>query len=86
MHAASVWWVLKPFGFAVSAADAYAWWDDDPVTGPDPGVLIAALEFGDVDLLGHTLFNDLQPGVVARHPEVGGRSMPSSRPAPSARS
>lgn len=71
VHAGSVWWVLKPFGFAVSAADAYAWWDDDPVTGPDPGALIAALEIGDVELLGHTLFNDLQPGVVAHHPQVG---------------
>ena len=71
VHASSVWWVLKPFGFAVSAGDAYAWWDDDPVTGPDPGVLIAALEIGDVELLGDALFNDLQPGVVAHHPEVG---------------
>jgi 4-diphosphocytidyl-2-C-methyl-D-erythritol kinase len=71
LHASSVWWVLKPFGFAVSAADAYAWWDDDPVTGPDPGVLIAALEIGDVELLGDALFNDLQPGVVAHNPEVG---------------
>lgn len=71
VHAGSVWWVLKPFGFAVSAADAYAWWDDDPVTGPDPGALIAALEIGDVALLGDALFNDLQPGVVAHHPEVG---------------
>ncbi len=70
VHAASIWWVLKPFGFGVSAADAYAWWDDAPVTGPDPGVLIAALEIGDVELLGHALFNDLQPGVVAHHPEV----------------
>ncbi|MGZ8598059.1 MAG: 4-(cytidine 5'-diphospho)-2-C-methyl-D-erythritol kinase [Actinomycetota bacterium] len=71
VHAASIWWVLKPLGFGVSAADAYAWWDDAPVTGPDPGVLIAALEIGDVELLGDALFNDLQPGVVARHSEVG---------------
>ncbi|HWC69996.1 MAG TPA: 4-(cytidine 5'-diphospho)-2-C-methyl-D-erythritol kinase [Actinomycetota bacterium] len=71
VHSASIWWVLKPFGFGVSAADAYAWWDEEPVTGPDPGVLIAALETGDVALLGDALFNDLQPGVVARHAEVG---------------
>ena len=70
VHTATTWWVLRPFPFGVSAADAYAWWDDDPVTGPDAGVLIAALETGDVDLLGHSFFNDLQPGVVARHPEV----------------
>lgn len=71
VHTATTWWVLRPFAFGVSAADAYAWWDDAPVTGHDPGVLIAALETGDVELLGHSLFNDLQPGVVARHPEVG---------------
>jgi len=71
VHTATTWWVLRPFAFGVSAAEAYAWWDDDPITGYDPGVLIAALETGDVALLGHSLFNDLQPGVVARHPEVG---------------
>lgn len=71
VHTATTWWVLRPFAFGVSAADAYAWWDEDPVTGHDAGVLIAALETGDVDLLGHSLFNDLQPGVVTRHPEVG---------------
>ena len=71
VHTATTWWVLRPFTFGVSAADAYAWWDDAPLTGHDPGVLIAALETGDVELLGHSLFNDLQPGVVARHPEVG---------------
>ena len=70
VHASSVWWVVKPFGFGVSAADAYGWWDDDPITGPDTGVLIAALETGDVQLLGDALFNDLQPGVVSRHGEI----------------
>jgi 4-diphosphocytidyl-2-C-methyl-D-erythritol kinase len=71
VHTGSSWWVLKPFAFGVLADDAYSWWDDAPVTGHDPGVLIAALETGDVDLLGDALFNDLQPGVVGRHPEVG---------------
>ncbi|HVF07332.1 MAG TPA: 4-(cytidine 5'-diphospho)-2-C-methyl-D-erythritol kinase [Actinomycetota bacterium] len=71
VHTASTWWVLTPFAFGVSAADAYGWFDDAPVTGPDPGVLIAALETGDVELLGDALFNDLQPGVLARHGEVG---------------
>lgn len=71
VHTANTWWVLKPFAFGVSAADAYGWWIDAPVTGPDPGVLIAALETGDVDLLGDAIFNDLQPGVVAHHPHVG---------------
>ena len=71
VHAATTWWVLKPFGFGVSAADAYGWWDEEPTTGPDSGVLIAALETGDVELLGNACFNDLQPPVVSRHPEVG---------------
>ena len=71
VFSASTWWVLKPFGFGVSAADAYEWWDSERVTGPDPGVLIAALESGGLELLGDALFNDLQAGVVARHPEVG---------------
>jgi 4-diphosphocytidyl-2-C-methyl-D-erythritol kinase len=70
VHTASTWWVIAPFAFGVSAADAYRWWDEAPATGPDPGVLIAALETGDVELLGDAVFNDLQPGVVARHAEV----------------
>jgi 4-diphosphocytidyl-2-C-methyl-D-erythritol kinase len=71
VHAATTWWVLRPFAFGVSAPDAYSWWDDAPVTGHDPGVLIAALETGDVELLGPSIYNDLQPGVVARHAEIG---------------
>jgi 4-diphosphocytidyl-2-C-methyl-D-erythritol kinase len=72
VHAATTWWVLKPFDFPVTASDAYRWWDDEPSTGPDAGVLIAALETGDVELLGDALFNDLQAPVAARHPEVAG--------------
>ena len=34
-------------------------------------MLIAALETGSVELLGDALFNDLQPAVALRHPEVG---------------
>lgn len=71
VHTASTWWVIAPFEFGVSATDAYRWWDEAPATGPDPGVLIAALETGDVELLGDAVFDDLQPGVVARHAEVG---------------
>jgi 4-diphosphocytidyl-2-C-methyl-D-erythritol kinase len=71
VHAQTTWWVLRPFGFGVAAADAYAWWDEAPTSGPDAGVLIAALEVGDLTLLGDALYDDLQAGVVARHPEVG---------------
>jgi 4-diphosphocytidyl-2-C-methyl-D-erythritol kinase len=70
VHAAGSIWVVKPFGFGVRAADAYAWWDDDPRIGPDTGVLVAALETGNAEVLGDALFDDLQPGVSARHPQV----------------
>lgn len=70
VHAVTTWWVVKPFDVGVNAADAYAWWDAEPAVGPDPGVLIAALETGDVELLGAAIFNDLQPAVANRHPEV----------------
>ncbi|MDQ4107357.1 MAG: 4-(cytidine 5'-diphospho)-2-C-methyl-D-erythritol kinase [Actinomycetota bacterium] len=63
-------WVVKPFGFGVTSADAYAWWDERAATGPDPGALIAAAEAGNDQLLGSALYNDLQGPVAARHPEV----------------
>jgi 4-diphosphocytidyl-2-C-methyl-D-erythritol kinase len=71
VHTTTTCWVVKPFGFPVAAAEAYAWWDAAPMSGPDPGALVAALETGDADVLGDALFNDLQPAVVARHPVVG---------------
>jgi 4-diphosphocytidyl-2-C-methyl-D-erythritol kinase len=64
-------WVLKTFDLGVSSTEAYAWWDERSVTGPDPGALIAAAETGNDELLGSALFNDLQEPVVARHPEIG---------------
>ena len=70
VHALTTWWVVKPSGFPVSAADAYAWWDERPATGPDAGALIAALETGRLELLGSALFNDLQGPVTSRHPEI----------------
>jgi 4-diphosphocytidyl-2-C-methyl-D-erythritol kinase len=62
-------WVVRPFS-GVSAAEAYAWWDEQPATGPDPGALIAAAEAGNDALLGSALFNDLQGPVAARRAEV----------------
>jgi 4-diphosphocytidyl-2-C-methyl-D-erythritol kinase len=56
--------------FAVSTPDAYTWWDEDGVTGPDPGALIAALETGDLELLGSALFDDLWAPVASRHPRI----------------
>jgi 4-diphosphocytidyl-2-C-methyl-D-erythritol kinase len=63
-------WVVKTFDLGVSSTEAYSWWDERSVTGPDPGALIAAAETGNDELLGSALFNDLQEPVVARHPEV----------------
>lgn len=71
LHAQTTTWVVRPFPFAVSTADAYGWWDEHGATGPDAGALIAALETGNDELLGGALFDDLQGPVVARHPEVG---------------
>jgi 4-diphosphocytidyl-2-C-methyl-D-erythritol kinase len=70
IHAQTTHWVIAPGGSGVSTADAYAWWDEDGDTGPDPGVLIAAFEAGNDAILGPALFDDLQRPVVARHPEI----------------
>ncbi len=66
----STTWVVAPLAFAVRTPDAFAWWDEAGVSGPDAGALVAAAETGNDDLLGHALFNDLQAPVAARHPEV----------------
>ena len=63
-------WVLFPMPFPVRTPDAYAWWDEEGTTGPDPGALIAAAETGNHELLGSALFNDLQAPVSSRHPQV----------------
>jgi 4-diphosphocytidyl-2C-methyl-D-erythritol kinase len=67
----TTWWVVHPFDFPTRSPDAYRWWDEDGgATGHDPGALVAAAETGNVELLGHALFNDLEPCVSRRHPEV----------------
>lgn len=63
-------WVVKPFAFGVTSAEAYRWWDERAASGPDPGASIAAAEAGNDALLGSALFNDLQGPVAARHPEI----------------
>jgi 4-diphosphocytidyl-2-C-methyl-D-erythritol kinase len=70
VHMPSTWWVIRPFSFGVRTPDAYAWWDREGSTGHDPGVLIAAAEAGNVEMLGLSLFNDLQGPVCIRHREV----------------
>jgi 4-diphosphocytidyl-2-C-methyl-D-erythritol kinase len=71
VHSHPTTWVIRPFEFGVRAADAYAWWDEAGTTGPDPGALIAAFETGNLELLGDTLFDDLQAPVVSRYPRIG---------------
>ncbi len=71
VHVVTTWWVVHPFGFPTRSPDAYRWWDEDGgVTGPDPGALVAAIETGNLDLLGHSLSNDLEGPVARRHPEI----------------
>jgi 4-diphosphocytidyl-2-C-methyl-D-erythritol kinase len=70
LHAVTTHWVVLPLPFAVRASDAYGWWDERPSTGPDPGALVAGIETGDDELVGSATFDDLQPPVAARHPEV----------------
>ena len=72
VHLVTTWWAVKPFGFPTRSPDAYRWWDEDGASvGPDPGALVAAAETGNVELLGHALFNDLEEPVSRRHPEIG---------------
>lgn len=71
VHPVTTWWVVRPFAFPTRSPDAYRWWDEDGGrAGPDPGVLVAAAEVGNVELLGHALFNDLEEPVARRHPEI----------------
>jgi 4-diphosphocytidyl-2-C-methyl-D-erythritol kinase len=71
VRTSTTWWAVHPFDFPTRSPDAYRWWDDDGgATGPDPGALLAAIETGNLDLLGHSLFNDLEAPVAARHPEI----------------
>jgi 4-diphosphocytidyl-2-C-methyl-D-erythritol kinase len=70
VHAQTTHWVVVPASFAVRTPDAYAWWDADGDTGPDAGAVVAALEAGNDEVLGPALFDDLQPVVAAKHPEV----------------
>ena len=71
VHATATPWIVKSLDFQVSAADAYRWWDEDGArSGPDGGAVLAALETGATGSLGSTVFNDLEAGIIARHPEV----------------
>jgi 4-diphosphocytidyl-2-C-methyl-D-erythritol kinase len=68
---ATFWWVVVRLGFGVRSPDAYRWWDEDGgPRGPDPEPLLAAAVAGDPQALGPLLFNDLEPPVTRRHPEI----------------
>ena len=79
-------WVLVIFGFGVSTAEAYAWWDADTGTrvsgaGSADGehdTAVAAPDLADPDLadpgplgLGGRMVNDLEGPVIRRHPIIG---------------
>jgi 4-diphosphocytidyl-2-C-methyl-D-erythritol kinase len=67
-------WCLLTFPFGVRTAEAFAWWDQEERaagTGPDPQTVLQAAMAGDPGTLGPLLFNDLEPPVVRRHPEIG---------------
>ncbi len=69
---ATYWWVVVNLGFGVRSPDAYRWWDEDGGSrGPDPDLVLRAAAGGDPEVLGPLLFNDLEPSVIRRHPEVG---------------
>ena len=71
LPAAPTWWTVLPFAFPIGVADAYAWWDVDGITGPEPEGLPEAVASGAPESLATVLSNDLQAPVVARHPEIG---------------
>jgi 4-diphosphocytidyl-2-C-methyl-D-erythritol kinase len=66
------WWVLVPFTFGITSAEAYGWWDEYASgTGPEAVALLEALRAGELAEAGRRLANDLQEGVVRHHPIVG---------------
>jgi 4-diphosphocytidyl-2-C-methyl-D-erythritol kinase len=66
------WWVLVPFTFGITSAEAYRWWDEHGSgTGPEAAPLLEALRAGDLAEAGRRLANDLQDGVVRNHPIAG---------------
>jgi len=67
---ARTWWAVLPLGFQVPVADAYAWWDEDGETGPEPESLLGALRAGMVEAAAPLVFNDLEDPVTRRHPQV----------------
>ena len=64
-------WLLVTFGFGVSTAEAFRWWDEDgAIAGPEPSAVLEAAAGGDPLVLGPLLFNDLEAPVLRRHPEI----------------
>ena len=66
------WWVVVVPTFGIRAAEAYAWWDQDPpAEARELEPVIRALSAGDVGALAASLFNALEGPVIRRRPEVG---------------
>ncbi len=66
-----LWWALVTVPGGVRSPEAYRWWDEDGgPTGPDPSPILEAAAAGDAETLGPLLFNDLEPPVFARRPDI----------------
>ena len=68
------WVVVATPPFGVSTAEAYRWFDEATLKGSPHERSVGRPFQGrrrPHDIQGRRLFNDLQPPVVARHPEIG---------------
>jgi 4-diphosphocytidyl-2-C-methyl-D-erythritol kinase len=65
-------WIVQPFSFGVSTADAYRWWDEGGFTGPEGADLLEALARPEPDpaTIGPLLHNDLEEPVLRRHEAI----------------
>jgi 4-diphosphocytidyl-2-C-methyl-D-erythritol kinase len=70
VNVAPMRWTLVTFPFGISTREAYAWWDDDGGTGPDPEPLLQAAQKGEAAEVGRLMFNDLERPVLRRHLEL----------------
>lgn len=67
-------WVIGIDRAPLSTADVYAAFDRlAPPAATSPDAVLHALRTGDVDALGESLHNDLEPAAIALRPELEGR-------------
>jgi 4-diphosphocytidyl-2-C-methyl-D-erythritol kinase len=76
MTRGTYWWVIAPGKAGLSTAQVYAEFDrlhaSSPADVPEiPDELMSALRTGDIEALGASLSNDLQPAALRLRPELG---------------